>query len=297
MLSLYNTPTIASTLTDSYLYGAAAQANSHGVNMGSSAAKVTVQNNVFEFLGTEPNIVNYTANTNLDLIGNLVIGDTTNSLLTAGSASTTGAVLIKQNTQVSKYGAAFGLFLSENNPTFTTPLTISSNLIQKTGVDAPFTAINNNAANTLNIASVINNASIAADSAASYGNVDAITTDSDNLYAVDAQFIDATRNLAAWGATVGADGTVAGTVAKLLAINGYNSTTKRQSDTPSGVSIAGTSTSLVDWVRAGFAPTNAALKATGEGGTYIGAVPVQVQSSTPARRGMFWSNGSFGFQF
>ena len=91
----------------------------------------------------------------------------------------------------------------------------------------------------------------------------------------DPGLVDSSRNLAKWGQVIhGTDGTVAAAKAKLLAVNGYNTTTKKQSDAPSGAVVYGTSTALVDWVRAGFVPTNIVYKTAGEGGTYIGAMDV-----------------------
>lgn len=100
-------------------------------------------------------------------------------------------------------------------------------------------------------------------------------------------FVDPTRNIITWAATIDpTKNTPALILAEMLKMNddsGYNS--------------AFDWTAYYTWVRAGFAPTNSALKGTGESGADIGAVAVQVSSSTPARRGVFWSNGSFGFQF
>jgi len=100
-----------------------------------------------------------------------------------------------------------------------------------------------------------------------------VTNTGHDITNVDPGFIETTRGLETWGQTVhGTDGTVGAAVAKLLATNGYNSTSKTQSDTPSGASVYGAGTSLVDWVRLGFTPTNNTLMASGENGTYIGAI-------------------------
>jgi len=103
------------------------------------------------------------------------------------------------------------------------------------------------------------------------------------------QWVDDLRNLGTWGQTVhGTDGSDSAAITKLLAVNGYNSTSKTQSDSPSGVDIFGTTSSLVDWVRAGFVPTNTALSSAGEGGIYIGAIE-------PATSGLTGSGLLMGF--
>lgn len=84
----------------------------------------------------------------------------------------------------------------------------------------------------------------------------------------DPSFVDSTRRLSAWTAG-GGIGTpsAANAIAYLLAINGYNGTTKTQSDTPSAQGAA----DLVTWVRAGFKVQAAALNNAGLGGVTIGA--------------------------
>jgi len=91
-----------------------------------------------------------------------------------------------------------------------------------------------------------------------------VTTGETHDLAVNPNFVDATRSFITW------KGTEAAGYTALLGINGYNATTKTQSDTPS------TDTPEVarEWVRAGFAPTNPALKGAGYGGVDIGAVDV-----------------------
>jgi len=91
-----------------------------------------------------------------------------------------------------------------------------------------------------------------------------VTAGETNDLTVNPDFVDATRSFLTW------KGSESAGYAALLAINGYNATTKTQSDTPS------TDTPAVarDWVRAGFAPQNTALKGAGYGGVDIGAMAV-----------------------
>lgn len=79
---------------------------------------------------------------------------------------------------------------------------------------------------------------------------------------VNPQFVDSTRKLATWDASLGGPGTVANALAELAKMNdtGYNS--------------AYNLTALLTYIRAGFAPTNAALQGTAHDGGDIGAVAV-----------------------
>jgi hypothetical protein len=111
----------------------------------------------------------------------------------------------------------------------------------------------------------------------------------DILNAVPA-FVDSTRGLASWGATKGYASADA-TIDALVKINGYNSTTKTQSDTPpAGVTPA----ALFTWAWPGFAPTSAALHNTGYGGVDIGAVDVLIQPVTVLRNSSSFLNLGLG---
>jgi hypothetical protein len=68
------------------------------------------------------------------------------------------------------------------------------------------------------------------------------------------EFVDPTRNLAAWDASLGGPGTGASALARLRTDPSL------------------TESALIPWVFAGFAPRNAALLGTGPGGTDMGAV-------------------------
>jgi hypothetical protein len=85
---------------------------------------------------------------------------------------------------------------------------------------------------------------------------------------VNPRFVDPTRCLPAWAETVlGASGTDSELrAAALAALATMNDPTG--SGYVSGVTVAG----LVSWVRAGFAPRNAALSTAGDDGSYIGAL-------------------------
>ena len=116
------------------------------------------------------------------------------------------------------------------------------------------------------------NATFGAGSGARYAYASATTdlTANDVILPSAPTFVDSTRNLAAWGAARGADGTVQGAIDLLLAINGYDAATKTQNGTASGVTVP----DLVSWVRAGYVPTTAELAGTGYLGVDIGAMDV-----------------------
>lgn len=101
-----------------------------------------------------------------------------------------------------------------------------------------------------------------------------ITTDNtSNDQTVDPLFLAPSRDLAAWDLLFGSGtGTANAGIAHLLKINGYNGTTKTQSDTPVDGSVQG----LVEWVTEGFTSQNALLSGAGYGGIDIGAVDVAV---------------------
>jgi hypothetical protein len=78
-------------------------------------------------------------------------------------------------------------------------------------------------------------------------------------------FLDPSRRLEAWDASLGGPGTVAHALAQLQVA--YN---------PSSPAYDSryTTAALIAWVRAGFAPTDTALKGAAHDGTDIGAIPV-----------------------
>lgn len=90
------------------------------------------------------------------------------------------------------------------------------------------------------------------------------------------QFTDDSRKFATWAASLGSTGTTAAKIA-----DGLAQLAKRNDPTGynPAYAISGASNSLIDWVRAGFAPTNAALHNAGHDGTDIGAVPMAASSN------------------
>lgn len=90
-----------------------------------------------------------------------------------------------------------------------------------------------------------------------------------NDVVTDPQFVDPTRNIARWDASLGGPGTLANAVAEMAKRND-----------PAGYNPAYNLVDLLAWVRAGFAPQNQALATAAHDGTFIGAVAV---ASTTAK--------------
>ena len=80
------------------------------------------------------------------------------------------------------------------------------------------------------------------------------------------QFVDTSRDMASWG------GTEADALSDIFTISGYDDANNDFDGPASGVTLA----DLIAHVQDGFAPQNAALQGTGEGGVDIGAVDVVV---------------------
>ncbi len=88
--------------------------------------------------------------------------------------------------------------------------------------------------------------------------------------AADPQFVDPSRRIAGWAASVGLPGTYEAARDCFLAMNGYDAATKTQK--AANIPAYGWR-DCMNWLREGFTPRNALLTKAGEGGTYIGAVP------------------------
>jgi len=92
---------------------------------------------------------------------------------------------------------------------------------------------------------------------------------------VDPQFVDRTRNIKKWAASLGGTETTAFALAEL----------KKKND-PTGYNAAFTVPALWTWVRDGFAPQNQALLGTAYAGGDIGAVAV-IPATTPKGGALF----------
>lgn len=256
-----------STVDGSYVYIPVNASNPHVGDMPSNGA---ITNNVFEVYGSEPNVIMRTTtalNTQVDIIGNVAIGNGA-FVSQVGNNAGNGTINVLHNTVYTSSGATGlhrGLWLSENG-NFAGTLNVKSNIHAiASGISCDYSLWDNDATpqpvnsdyNTFRGLSV-----------SPYYGLTVTGATSDNT--LDPQFVDATRNLTSWGSEIGVAETYSAVVGQLLLRNGYSDATKAQSATPSGV----TPTQLVNWVRAGFAPTNSALEDAGHDGVTIGAVEI-----------------------
>ncbi len=104
-----------------------------------------------------------------------------------------------------------------------------------------------------------------------YGSEITVTSGQTNdTTGISPDFVDETRNLLTWYGIKYSDGTPtkAEAVEKLLVVNGYNATTKTQSDPIIDYDQA----DLITWVKAGFVPQDAGINQGGVNGEDIGAL-------------------------
>lgn len=273
---LSNETYTAPTLQDNYVY--ADYGNPHEFSISGSGGSGTIQylRNVFEETAAtdegnilQPGTLAMLAEKNL-VIGQGVLGTRTSSVTGAGATFKQNTICVTDD-ESGEYGR---LWLFESTGNYVGDLKLTSNLMYPkssvTLTSTEYFATNNTATIPITITYGDYN-SYPSGLTAAYRQMTVTNTGHDvNL---DPGFVDDTRNLGKWGQTVhGTDGSASAAITKLLAINGYNSTSKTQSDTPSGATIYGADTSLVNWVRAGYVPTNTDLLTAGEGGIYIGAL-------------------------
>ena len=282
----------ALTFQDNYFY--ADYLNPHQFGMTGSGGSGTVQflRNVFEETAAtdegnvlQPNTLAFLAEKNL-LIGQGVLGTRVTAVTGAGATFKQNTICVTDD-ESGVYGR---LWLFESTGNYVGDLKLTSNLMYPKSTvtlsGTEYFATNNTSTIPITITYGDYN-SYPAGLTANYRQLTVTSTGHD--INANPQWVDDLRNLGTWGQTVhGTDGSDSAAITKLLAVNGYNSTSKTQSDSPSGVDIFGTTSSLVDWVRAGFVPTNTALSSAGEGGIYIGAIE-------PATSGLTGSGLLMGF--
>lgn len=279
--------------------------NTHGVNAagtGTPTETTFITGNIFDYLDINNpgwddtgNLVIY-GTPALDITKNLLIGYGNNLVGAAGAGTSPQGLTVAQNTVYCRLRNATpnvvqALMLYEyTTEGYLGTDHISSNLIWG---DVPLNyGVHDNAASTTetvsysdynwfgNVTQPYKDVTVAGRAFEQEGPNDKV-----GAAATDPQFVDKTRRLATFAVLKGwaaegqtEDEKVNAATAKLIAINGYNATTKTQSDTPSGASI----TELVSWVKAGFVPQNQALKGTGESGVDIGAMAVHTPAPTPS---------------
>jgi hypothetical protein len=94
----------------------------------------------------------------------------------------------------------------------------------------------------------------------------------------DPQFVDPTRNIKTWDASLGGPGTIAHAFEEI----------RKRNDPDASYNSAYTIEALYDWVRAGYAPTNAAYNNTAHDGGDIGAVDAVVTATKTLALPLIW---------
>jgi hypothetical protein len=259
--------TESQTLEDSYFYHAPDSTNSHTLYMNCDA---TVQDNVFEVTTTEPNILTSDNNKSCTVQRNLLIGAGALGNNVGAHTGTTWNILHNTLFLNARDQLNQGLWLSENGDLTGGTINVKSNLAGYGSSGNTYDDLFYDTSSGDN--QVIDESSYNAfwnTAADPYDSDITVTTKNDYGDCTDPQFVDDTRNLATWGYTEhGTDGSASAAINLFLAKNGYNSTTKTQSDTPSGVTVA----ELIAWVVGGFKVQNLALNNAGHDGVTIGAM-------------------------
>jgi hypothetical protein len=269
------------TIEDSFFWHGGTATNSHTVD----GLSVVIQDNVFEIRTTEPNIFQVESSATVTIQRNLLLGG--GVLANNVGAHTGSTVNVLHNTlYLDEIDYAHqGLWLSENGDLTSSTLNIKSNLAGFASSGNTYTDLFHD--NTSGDNQVIDESSYNAFWNAAADPYDAditVTTKNDFGDCTDPQFKDDTRTLETWGSTEhSTDGSASAAIALFLARNGYNSSTKTQSDTPSGVTVA----DLITWVTAGFKVQNMTLASAGHDGETIGAFAFD---SVPAKWSLVGNN-------
>ncbi|MFH0809042.1 MAG: hypothetical protein V2A77_01010 [Pseudomonadota bacterium] len=282
-------------------YGYYAYNNPHPIlPVATSGGKISFTNNVWEVNVPEPatgtdsgEVISFTTLTqDVDVTGNVLL-DTgaatpTYSAVLFNSLNTTypGLATISRNTvYTNNAGGNYGNLVKTESNGILASAVCKNNLVVKRNASSTSAGVSLHLTTANQIAYADHNDMY--NLADAYYHV-AITGKTEGVdtgfaahdLAVDPSFYAPTRNLATWGTSVGADGTPAGAVAKLLLMNGYDATTKTQLvANQSGVTSAG----LVSWVRTGFAPKARVLKTAADDGGYVGAMTCVGGITAPIR--------------
>lgn len=228
--------------------------------------------NVIEGTDDEANYLFVRDEKGIRITNNIVIGEGT-LLSNVGAGTGATANVINNTLHVLGADTAGSLYITETGICTSCEITLQDNIVDLDGV-ALYPMVNH----------YVNGDPIENIHYAGHNNVRGYSTpyaaefsftkqDADT--SLNPTFVDSTRNLATWSTSKGGLGTKADAVDNFLAKNGYNSTTKTQSDTPSGYAAQ----EIVNWVTAGFKPENATLATSGRTGGYVGAVDA---SATPS---------------
>lgn len=255
--------------------------NSHGIIHPKSG---TIEDCFFEIYGLEPNVLfsvnNSTVKGNI-LKGRGVLVSITSDLVATGPIDVLNNTVHLQVRAPESYHQ--GVWLTENaNAGYIGTVNVRNNLCGfETERDIPVYRSNRGELSTATLTNVEGNAY--------YNNLKtgtakfmaiAVTNLNDLGDDIAPAYLDSGRGLRPWVDMM--LGQARGTATEqdafdfMLSANGYNPTTKCQdlNLVPTGFAITGSANALLDWCRAGFSPTNTALRGTGYDGLDIGAMPV-----------------------
>jgi hypothetical protein len=261
----FNGASAAATFKDSYIY--CNWENAHPVNVTGTGGSGTnqVTGNVFETptIGDSPDMyVPGATSLAFNFANNVLTGY--GALIASTANKTIAAVTSSHNTHYMTSDNNYGPMFYIHDGILTGTLTFQSNLVSGAGTIVHGSRDLNNDPGQ----EIVADYNAWDDVTSHYTNL-TVTGATNDIADVEPGFVAPTRDLATWDAAEGSGaGTIESAITYLLAINGYNGTTKTQSDTPSAQGPS----DLVTWVQAGFAPTNAALRGTAHDSGDIGAV-------------------------
>ncbi len=207
----------------------------------------------------------------------LVIEQQSGVLLNALGSACTGTYEAVHNTLVGNYNSGYGaLARTETGGTWAGTTNLYSNLVVDRSANAGSLGINIDSAGDDQITNMdynnwyqietpyqgVTSATKTAGVTAGYGAND--TT-------LDPDFVDSSRDLAAWASAQTGTATAQAGIDHLLKMNGYDSASGTQVE--NGQTVSGVS-DLVNWVRAGYAPKNKQLKDAGHDGITVGALEI-----------------------
>lgn len=267
----------AATIDGNYLiYRDSGATNPHFLQVGNYVALTTqaVSNNIFDFIGSDSTgdcilLASPGSAVTVNITNNLVLpnasGQTTGTIFSAlGNANIT----IACNHNTCHVGTGGGAAVGETYTGHAGMLSsFKSNLFWDTsarGYKLTDSGVNDAVSDLVTSANANYNAGYnlsAGSNLKGYNNLEfsSGSPGANDLEGQDPQFIDSSRNMAAWDLSLGGPGTAANALTELLKKNdtGYNS----------NYNI----TALLAFVRGGFAPQNTAYRDAGHDGVTIGA--------------------------
>lgn len=265
-----------SMLNNYFIYNDSAKTNPHFLQAPTYAATpIVIDGVIFEFDGNDGNgdciLVGTPAGARTLTVQNCIVlpnpaGEASGTLLSAlGSANTT--ININKNTFM--MGTAGGIAVGETYAGHSGMLaSFKNNLAWDTsarGYKLFDSGGNDSVSNLVTSGNANYNGgynNLAGSNLKGYNNLEfSAGSPGANDVSGDPDFVDATRDLAAWDALNGGAGTISNALAEL-----------RKKNDASGYDSSYVISNLIAWVKAGFAPQNAIYDGTGDGGADIGAM-------------------------